>query len=32
MIIGNSELDVSIDFNVTPYSEENTVCETKGIM
>ena len=30
MIIGNSELDVSIDFNVTPYSEENTVWETKG--
>ena len=28
--IGNSELDVSIDFNVTPYSEENTVWETKG--
>ena len=28
--IGNSELDVSVDFNVTPYSEENTVWETKG--
>lgn len=26
----NGELDVSINFNVTPYSEENTVWETKG--
>ncbi len=28
--IDNSELDVSIDFNVTPYSEENTVWKTRG--
>lgn len=26
----NGKLDVSIDFNVTPYSEKNTVWETKG--
>ena len=26
----NEELEVSINFNVTPYSEENTVWETKG--
>ena len=26
----NGGLDVSINFNVTPYSEENTVWETKG--
>ena len=26
----NGELEVSINFNVTPYSEENTVWETKG--